>query len=117
MTATRDSDRILRAWLDLVPDEAPDRVLDAVLDQIDHTPQVRRAGLRGQWRFPAMPRFFLAGAAVVLALVLGAIALAPRPAPGVGGSSTPALTPPPSTPPPSGSVAAAGAVPAELRNR
>jgi hypothetical protein len=117
MTATRDSDRILRAWLDLVPDEAPDRVLDAVLDQIDHTPQVRRAGLRGQWRFPEMPRFFLAGAAVVLALVLGAIALAPRPAPGVGGSSTPALTPPPSTPPPSGSVAAAGAVPAELRNR
>ena len=119
MTATRDPDRTLRAWLDLVPDEAPDRVLEAVLDQIDLTPQVRRPRLAGGWRFPDMPRFLLAGAAVVLALVVGAIALVPRSSSTIAGSPSPApsSTIGASTAPSASTVAVAGPVPAELQHR
>jgi Tol biopolymer transport system component len=46
MTATRDPDRLLRAWLDLMPDEAPDRAIAAVLQQTAHTAQ------RPRWTFP-----------------------------------------------------------------
>lgn len=65
-----------------------------------------------------MPRFFLAGAAVVLAVLVGAIALQPRSVPNVAGSPmqsgrSAAL------PPPSGSAAPASAepVPDALRHR
>ena len=42
MTIERDFDRIARAWLDLGPNEAPDRSVAAVLQAIETTPQVRR---------------------------------------------------------------------------
>ena len=41
MTTSRDADRILRAWLDLMPDEAPDRTVAAVLQAVETTPQQR----------------------------------------------------------------------------
>ena len=114
MTATRDPDRILLAWLDLMPDELPDRSCAAVLDEIDHTPQDRRARLAGQWRFTAMPRLILAGAAVALAIVVGAIALVPRPSSGVAGSPIPTTIPSTSAPAASGPAAAG---PPDLRHR
>jgi hypothetical protein len=125
MTATRDSDRILRAWLDLMPDEAPDRSLHAVLDQIDHTPQVRRPLVVGGWRFSVMPRVLLASALAALAVVVGAIALMPRLAPGVGGSPTPGNPSEaptgsgperPSASAPSSGVAGSATVPESLRH-
>ena len=44
MTESRNPDRLIRAWLDLMPDEAPDRVVSAVLQAVEATPQV--SGLR-----------------------------------------------------------------------
>jgi hypothetical protein len=77
-----------------MPDEAPERVLDTVLDQIDHTPQALRARLAGRWRFTVMTRPILAGAAAVLAVAIGAFALLPRPSssPGVTPSSAPSAS-------------------------
>jgi hypothetical protein len=49
MTAKRDTDGIIRAWLDLMPDLAPDRVLTAVHEVVETTPQVR-------WPFDAVSR-------------------------------------------------------------
>ena len=121
MTATRDPDRIFRAWLDLMPDEASDRVYDAVLGQIDHTPQVRQPWAAGRWRLPDMPRLFLAGAAVVLAVVVGAIALQPRSTPEVGGSPTPATASPAASTaaaaPSTSASASAAAVPTAIQHR
>jgi hypothetical protein len=119
MTATRDPDRILRAWLDVMPDDAPDRLYRAVLDEIDFTPQVRRPWAAGRWRVPTMPRIFLAGAAVALAIVVGAIVLAPRPSPNVGVSTTPSPSDSAaaSATPAASDGAAAADVPAGLRHR
>ena len=50
MTANDDFDRIARAWLDLMPDEAPDRAVHAVLQAVETTPQVRRPWRWLPWR-------------------------------------------------------------------
>ena len=42
MTGERDFDRLAQAWLELGPDEAPDRVVAAVLQAAQTTPQARR---------------------------------------------------------------------------
>jgi hypothetical protein len=52
MTAERDVTRIVRSWLEEGATALPDRVLDAVLDQLPATPQ-RRAS-RPAWRFRDM---------------------------------------------------------------
>lgn len=41
MNAERDTARLVRSWLRTDEHESPDRVLDAVLDQLDRTPQRR----------------------------------------------------------------------------
>ncbi len=41
MSADRDADRIVRSWLEEGVTTLPDRVLDAVLDQVPATPQRR----------------------------------------------------------------------------
>jgi hypothetical protein len=72
MSTDRDTTRIVRSWLRTDGHESADRVLDAVLDQLDTTPQ-RRAGWPA-WRTPTMNRFLTIGlgaAAVVLLLVVG----------------------------------------------
>jgi Tol biopolymer transport system component len=108
MTAPRDADRIIGAWLDLMPDVAPDRVVDAVLDAVDATPQPsqgRRARpLRATGRIAA-----LAAAAIVVAV--GALTLfrwAPEPsvAPPARPSATSPSVPAPEAPtePPSPSA-------------
>ena len=97
MTETRDFDRLARAWLDLMPDEAPDRVIDAVLQAVDVTPQ-RRTPFD-----PAIRRFFpmnrLTYAAVALAIVVlggGALLLTQFRQTNVGPSQGPTATPGPS---------------------
>ena len=109
MTTERDFDRLARAWLELSPNEAPDRTIEAVLRAVRSTPQVRRPGRWLLWRFPVMTRPVLAtGALVVIVAVLGAALLLGRgPSANVGG---PSASPSPSaTAVPS--IAAASATP------
>jgi len=77
MTTDRDFDRIARAWLDLMPNEAPDRAVEAVLRAVETTSQQRSVRLVGQWRSP-MHRLILVAAAAMLGatLVGGALFLA-----------------------------------------
>jgi hypothetical protein len=76
MSATRDPDRILRAWLEQMPDEAPDRAITAVLQATEAAPQARVWPGIGPWR-PQMNRLSLIAATAVvgLALVGGAMLL------------------------------------------
>jgi len=74
MSAERDETRTVRSWLEEGITMLPDRVLDAVLDQVPATPQ-RRAGWLAR-RFTIMNnttvRFGLAAAAVIVIALLGA---------------------------------------------
>ena len=78
MTANDDFDRISRAWLDLMPDEAPDRAVDAVLRAVATTPQVRR-WRPASWRPLPMNRLPFAFAAVAIAVAIGGAVLLVRP--------------------------------------
>jgi hypothetical protein len=69
MTTERDFDRLARAWLELGPDEAPDRVVAAVLQAAETTPQVRRRTGWSIWRSFHMTRLPIV-ATVVAALVV-----------------------------------------------
>ena len=75
MTADRNVDRISRAWLDLMPSEAPDRAVTAVLQAVETTPQVRRPWRRLPRRSPPMNRLLIAAtvAAIAIAGVGGAM--------------------------------------------
>jgi hypothetical protein len=69
----RDATRIVRLWLEEGATAIPDRVLDAVLDQLPATPQRRPSWLA--WRTPIMNKFVAVGlgaAAVIVALFIGA---------------------------------------------
>jgi hypothetical protein len=94
VSTDRDVNRIVRSWLDEGVTVLPDRVLDAVLDQLPATPQRRAVWLVR--RFPLMNnsivRFGLAAAAVVAIAVIG-VNLVP------GGGSGAQPTPSPSTSP------------------
>jgi len=97
MTANDDFDRICRAWLDLMPDESPDRAVHAVLHAVETTPQMRRPWRRLPWRSTTMNRAILAigTTAVVVAAValyLGGSSSSPE----VGTSPTPARSATPS---------------------
>ena len=78
MSADRDTTRIVRSWLEEGVTALPDRVLDAVLDQVPATPQ------RRPWR-PARrlnemntPLKLLIAAAAVVVVALVGINLLPR---------------------------------------
>ncbi|MFL5685670.1 MAG: hypothetical protein ACJ77D_06400 [Chloroflexota bacterium] len=72
MTHERDFDRIAQAWLSVAPNEAPDRVVAAVLEAIETTPQVRRPWRWSAWRQIRMsPRTFAVVGTLLLALVIG----------------------------------------------
>lgn len=70
MTTPRDPDRLVQAFLEEGPAVLPDRVLDAVRDDIHQTPQ--RVPF-GPWRIITMPRA-VAAAAVVAVVAFGGIA-------------------------------------------
>lgn len=100
MSATRDPDRIFRAWLEQMPDEAPDRAIAAVLQATAGAPQVRSWPRVGPWR-PQMNRLSLiaATAVVALALVGGAVLLVGNKGPAqptVAPTASPATTTAPS---------------------
>ena len=79
MSTDRDTTRIVRSWLKTDDYESADRVLDAVLDQLDTTPQ-RRATWWTAWMSPFMNtttmRFGI-GAAALLALIFLGLQLLP----------------------------------------
>ena len=110
MTAPRDTDRLIRAFLDEGRTELPDRAFDVVRSRIDHT---RQRVVIGPWREEQMSKyamFAIAAAAVVLVAVIG-IRFLPSGG-GVGGqptptpSPTPVPTPSPVADPPSGRLTA-----------
>jgi sugar lactone lactonase YvrE len=79
MSTDRDTTRIVRSWLEEGATALPDRVLDAVLDQVPATHQRRSSWLAR--RSPLMSnnlvRTGIAAAAVVVAVIVG-VNLAPR---------------------------------------
>ena len=98
MSADRDVDRIVRSWLDEGVTRLPDRLLDAVIDQVPATPQ--RRSLWPARRFPVMNnpalRLGFAAAALVVAVGLGASLMS---GPQVGGVASPSPTPSPTASP------------------
>ena len=102
MTHERDFDRLVGAWLDLMPDETPDRTIAAVLQAVDTTPQVRRPFRRLMRRFPAMNRLpVVATMAAALVLAVGGSLLLLKPG-GIGNqtpTASPSVAPSPSISP------------------
>lgn len=95
MTNRSELEQALDRYLAEGGEQVPDRVVDAALDQIDHTSQ--RLALRVRWRYRAMPTFLkpaLAAVAVIALMGVGGIFLTRGPAVG----TPPVTTPPPSTP-------------------
>jgi hypothetical protein len=82
MTTERDFDRITTAWLAEGPEELPDRVIDAAVDQI-HLIRQRRA-VRPPWRLPTMTML----ARVAALVAVGAVFLAGIAVVGIGGART-----------------------------
>ena len=89
MTDERNFDRLARAWLDLMPDEAPDRTIAAVLQAVETAPQVRSPWRWLTRRFPNMNRLLMP-AAIAAATVLavgGGLWLTRSDGPSTGGPS------------------------------
>jgi hypothetical protein len=87
MSTDRDTTRIVRSWLRTDENESADRVLDAVLDALDTTPQ-RRATWWTAWRtlfVNTTMRFGIAAAALLALVFLGLQLL---PGGGIGGPIT-----------------------------
>ena len=93
----RDVTRVVRSWLDEGVTALPDRVLDAVLDQLPATPQ--RRSWWTAWRRPFMNNTIRIGLAAAAVVVIAIIAIQFFPGSNVGGPPT--ETPPASTPAPS----------------
>ena len=95
MSTDRETTRLVRSWLDEGVTSLPDRVLDAVLDQVPATPQ-RRSWLPA-WRSNQMntyAKLIATAAAVLVVAVVGYQFLPGRS--GAGGQSTaPSPTPAP----------------------
>jgi hypothetical protein len=73
MSGEPELERVVRSWLREDGREDADRVLDAVLTDVDTTPQ-RRATRWPAWRNPTMSKFLgvaVAAAAIVVAAVIG----------------------------------------------
>ena len=102
MTAERDTERIVRSWLELGATRLPDHILDGVLDQLPATPQ--RRPWWPAWRFAQMNvslKLAMGAAAIVLVALIGYNLLPGRSDSGVGGpeaSPTASPTPTPIAP-------------------
>ena len=87
MSATRDPDLLLQAFLDEGPEVLPDRALVAIADDVH---RLRQRTAVGPWRLSTM-RTLLASAAVVAIVVAGAgIFFASRAVPPPTGNEPPA---------------------------
>jgi hypothetical protein len=97
VSTDRDVERIVRSWMEEGVTQLPDRVLDAVLDQLPATPQRRFTGwLARMVPLTNHPLGLALTAAVVVALVLG-ISFLSRPS--IGDNPAPTSTPRPSASP------------------
>jgi hypothetical protein len=115
MTDERNFERITRAWLDLMPDEAPDRTIAAVLQAVETTPQVRWTWRRLSWRPSPMKRIPFAIGAAAVAVIAGAFFFANSGrGPDVG--TPPSPSPSASASPTGSPLGAGGPLPAELRH-
>jgi hypothetical protein len=83
VSTERDVTRIVRSWLDEGVTQLPDRVLDAVLDQLPATPQ-RRADWLAR-RFPRMNTFVRIAAAAAAVILVAIVGIKLLPLGGVGG--------------------------------
>ena len=104
MSSDPDTTRVVRSWMDEGVTQLPDRVLDAVLDQLPATPQ-RRAGWLA-WRSPFMNKiagFGLAAAALVAVVLIGSQLLG-SPSGDIGGPGGEPTPPTSSDSPPKASV-------------
>ena len=94
MTGQRDIDRTLDAWFVDGQSVMPDRLFDAVLDQVERTPQRPLARLRLRLNDMNPNIRWLTAAAAALVVVLVALATINRPADDtVGASSSPNASP------------------------
>lgn len=121
MTSDRETARIVRSWMQLGVDQLPERVLDAVLDELPSTPQRRSPW--SAWRFRQMPNVLKLAAVAVAVLVVAVVGFQLLPtSSSLGGpvsthASTATLSPLPTTTPapsPSASVIAMGTRNAQL---
>ena len=72
MSTERDTERIVRSWLEVGATALPDRVLDAVLDQLPATPQRRSWWPARRFRdMNVYAKFAIAAAAVVVIAIVG----------------------------------------------
>jgi hypothetical protein len=109
MTASRDPERLIRAFLDEGPTDLSDRTYDAVRSHIDRT---RQRVVIGPWREPRMSnlaRIAIAAAAVLAVAVVGynvlpgsnepgATGTIPSPSPSPTATALPTATPQPTGP-------------------
>jgi len=119
MTTNRDFDRLVRAWLDLMPDEVPDRIVDSVVQAIETAPQARQPFRWLIWRSSTMNRLPIALGAAAVVVVAGTLFLSRAGAPSTAGTSASPVTTggPTGTSPSPSSFAAGGPIPSELRAR
>lgn len=85
MTASRDPNRLIRAFLAEGLDELPDPVYDAVRDRIEQTNQ---RVVIGPWRTPFMNKFVAIGLAAAAVVVVAFIGYQLFAGPNVGGPGT-----------------------------
>jgi hypothetical protein len=105
MTTSRDPDRLLAAYLSEGMETLPDRVTDAVLDEVHRT---RQRVVIGPWRTPLMTSTFKLGLGAAAAVAIAAVGVSLLPGvsgPGGPPSPSPLITPSP-VPTPSGSPTA-----------
>jgi Tol biopolymer transport system component len=92
MTAERDPDRLVRAFLDEGPTVFADRSVESVLSEVHRT---RQRAARGPWRTPPMFRTVFAPVAVIVIVAIGGLAFwATRPTDPVNGQHPSAVPPP-----------------------
>ena len=71
MSTDRDTTRIVRSWLQTDEHESADRVLDAVLDRLDETPQRRATSRPAQVDMSLTLRYGIAAAVIAVAAAVG----------------------------------------------
>jgi hypothetical protein len=93
MSTDRETTRVVRSWLDEGVTKLPDRVLDAVLDQVPATPQRRHWW--SAWRLDQMNTYAKLAAAAAAVLVVAVVGYQFLPGRG-GAGSQPTVAPSPS---------------------